>query len=182
MNTYALAYPLNPLRHLVITCNNEGKLEKISIVSGDEKWDASKHGLKHKHDVPAAVTILADFFDDYFSTDPQKAPVNMRKTSESLIAKDFSTPFSCAVLWAICDIDAGQTLTYSQLAQKIGKPKAARAVGNALAKNPFAILMPCHRIVNKSGLVMRYAYGGDVKRELLAHESAVALARAKTLF
>ncbi len=74
--------------------------------------------------------------------------------------------FQRAVLKAVAAIPPGQTLTYGQVARKIGKPKAARAVGAALAKNPFPLVIPCHRVVAAKGLG-GYSCGPDLKRRLL---------------
>lgn len=81
------------------------------------------------------------------------------------------TPFQELVWSKTCSIKAGSTLTYQELAQKIGYPKASRAVGTALGKNPLAIIVPCHRVVNKNKNVVNYLYGADIKKFLLAQES-----------
>lgn len=81
------------------------------------------------------------------------------------------TPFQELVWSKTCSIKAGTTLTYQELAQKIGYPKASRAVGTALAKNPLVIIVPCHRVVNKNKNIVNYLYGGDIKKFLLAQES-----------
>ena len=74
----------------------------------------------------------------------------------------------------------GETRTYGELAVRLGLPGAARAVGGANARNPVAILIPCHRVVAAGGRLGGYACGADVKRWLLAHEAghAPALQRA----
>ena len=78
---------------------------------------------------------------------------------------DPMTDFERAVLFECAKILAGQTRTYSQIAAAIGKPKSARAVGNALAKNPLAPLIPCHRVVKKDGSCGGYsAKGGSAKK------------------
>lgn len=74
--------------------------------------------------------------------------------------------FQRAVLKAVASIPPGETLTYGQVARKIGKPKASRAVGRALAKNPFPLVIPCHRVVAAHGLG-GYSCGPDLKRRLL---------------
>lgn len=81
------------------------------------------------------------------------------------------TAFQELVWSKTCSIKAGTTLTYQELAQKIGYPKASRAVGTALAKNPLAIIVPCHRVVNKNKNIVNYLYGADIKKFLLAQES-----------
>ncbi|WP_425381391.1 methylated-DNA--[protein]-cysteine S-methyltransferase [Spiroplasma endosymbiont of Polydrusus pterygomalis] len=81
------------------------------------------------------------------------------------------TPFQELVWSKTCSIKAGSTVTYQELARKIGYPKASRAVGTALAKNPLAIIVPCHRVVNKNKNIVNYLYGADIKKFLLAQES-----------
>lgn len=80
------------------------------------------------------------------------------------------TPFQRMVLEAICAIPPGQVLSYADVAAAIGRPRAARAVGNALAANPVPVFIPCHRVVSSQGLG---GYGGglDKKRLLLDLES-----------
>jgi methylated-DNA-[protein]-cysteine S-methyltransferase len=84
-----------------------------------------------------------------------------------------TTPFQQAVWESLRRIPFGSICTYSQLAAQISLPKAARAVGNALAANPLPILVPCHRVVSGSGLggFMGNVLGGTrIKRALLALE------------
>jgi O-6-methylguanine DNA methyltransferase len=77
------------------------------------------------------------------------------------------TFFQRAVLLACARIPAGQTRTYSQIARAIGKPHAARAVGNALAINPLAPAIPCHRVVRADGALGGYSAKGGVKKKKL---------------
>jgi methylated-DNA-[protein]-cysteine S-methyltransferase len=67
-------------------------------------------------------------------------------------------------------VGPGEVVTYSKLAERIGHPRAARAVGSACATNPVPIIVPCHRVVPGAGGVGSYGGGPDVKRRLLAHE------------
>lgn len=80
--------------------------------------------------------------------------------------------FARSVLTACRDIEFGQTLTYSQLAKKSGRPDAARAVGGALAKNPLPLIIPCHRVVRSDGKLGGFSAPGAVpfKAKLLQHE------------
>lgn len=80
------------------------------------------------------------------------------------------TPFQELVWSKACAIPYGTTLTYEQLAINIGHPKAVRAVGTALGKNPIAIIVPCHRVVSKNKNIINYRYGSDIKMFLLKHE------------
>ncbi len=81
--------------------------------------------------------------------------------------------FERDVLEAALAVPYGRTVTYSDLARRIGRPKAARAVGNALRRNPIAIIIPCHRIIRADGSPGGYAgpEGTEEKRWFLEHES-----------
>jgi len=79
------------------------------------------------------------------------------------------TDFEREVLCETRKIEYGSVVTYSELAARIGKPNAARAVGNALSKNPLPIVIPCHRVVSKDG-IGGYAFGVEAKRCLLELE------------
>ena len=83
------------------------------------------------------------------------------------------TDFQKSIWQSLLTIQSGETLTYSQLAAKADKPKAIRAGASALAKNPISILIPCHRILPKSGGVGNYAGGSNIKKSLLEHEDAI---------
>lgn len=82
----------------------------------------------------------------------------------------FGTPFQNRVWQALQSIPFGQTISYSQLASMVGNPKAYRAVANANGKNPFSILIPCHRVIAHDGGLGGYTGGIDKKRYLLAIE------------
>ncbi len=80
------------------------------------------------------------------------------------------TPFQQEVLTATRSIHWGTCITYSQLASMVGRPKAVRAVGNALGSNRVPVIIPCHRIVSKHG-PGGYSLGAGLKLELLRLES-----------
>jgi len=82
-------------------------------------------------------------------------------------------PFQRLVLTELAEVPYGQTATYGELAGRIGKPRASRAVGGALNRNPIAIVLPCHRIVGARGSLVGYAGGLDRKRALLELEGVV---------
>lgn len=81
------------------------------------------------------------------------------------------TPFQMRVWQALIDVPFGDRTTYQALAAAIGQPTAARAVGNAVGKNPVAYLIPCHRVVRASGELGGYRWGMALKAALLAGES-----------
>jgi methylated-DNA-[protein]-cysteine S-methyltransferase len=84
------------------------------------------------------------------------------------------TAFQRRVWTALRDIPYGQTISYGQLADRIGQPSASRAVGLANGKNPIGIIVPCHRVVGADGSLTGYGGGIDRKRFLLAHEQRVS--------
>lgn len=83
-------------------------------------------------------------------------------------------PFQIKVWEALLRVPSGHVTSYSEIAQSIGHPKAVRAVGTAVGRNPISWLIPCHRALRKSGALGGYHFGLPVKRALLAYESARA--------
>lgn len=83
-------------------------------------------------------------------------------------------PFQIKVWEALLAIPSGNVTTYSEIAQAIGRPRAVRAVGTAVGRNPVSFLIPCHRALRKSGGLGGYHWGLPVKRAILAWESARA--------
>lgn len=77
------------------------------------------------------------------------------------------TPFQQAVWAALGTVEWGRTVTYGELAARVGRPGAARAVGHANARNPVAVIVPCHRVVGADGTLTGYGGGLDAKRLLL---------------
>jgi AraC family transcriptional regulator of adaptative response/methylated-DNA-[protein]-cysteine methyltransferase len=82
------------------------------------------------------------------------------------------TAFQEQVWQALRDIPAGETVTYSGLAEKIGKPKAVRAVASACGANKLAVVIPCHRVIGKDGSLTGYRWGKDIKARLLEKEAS----------
>lgn len=80
------------------------------------------------------------------------------------------TSFQKAVWEELLKIPYGATTTYSDIASRIGNPRAVRAVGTAIGKNPLCILVPCHRVLPSTGKVGNYAYGTNMKKSLLILE------------
>jgi methylated-DNA-[protein]-cysteine S-methyltransferase len=85
--------------------------------------------------------------------------------------------FAAKVLKETCKIPRGKVATYSGLAAKIGSPLAARAVGTALANNPFPLVIPCHRVVRSDGSLGGFGGGLKMKKELLGKESVAVSAQ-----
>ncbi len=82
------------------------------------------------------------------------------------------TDFQRRVWKALCDIPYGETISYAELAQRVGNPSAVRAVGAANGANPLSLVVPCHRVVNTGGKLGGYGGGLELKAKLLAMERA----------
>jgi len=112
-----------------------------------------------------------------------RAPADVRSAFDAYFAGDLAalsavrwatggTPFQRRVWTALCDIPAGKTESYGVLAQRLGLPKAVRAVGLANGANPVALVAPCHRVIGADGGLTGYGGGIERKRWLLRHEGA----------
>lgn len=84
------------------------------------------------------------------------------------------TPFQLRVWQALLEVPLGQTSNYGALAQAIGKPKAARAIGGAVGKNPVSFIVPCHRILASDGGLGGYYWGTEMKQAMLNWEATRA--------
>ena len=91
------------------------------------------------------------------------------------------TPFQLEVWGALLAIPYGETVSYADIARRIRRPRALRAVGAANGANPLAIIVPCHRVIGSHGDLVGYGGGLPIKRWLLAHERRHAPAPALTL-
>lgn len=81
------------------------------------------------------------------------------------------TPFQCRVWKALANIPYGESASYSDIAEIIGRPQAARAVASAIANNPISIIIPCHRVIGKNNSLTGYAGGLAAKQFLLSLET-----------
>ena len=92
---------------------------------------------------------------------------------DSLPVETAGTPFQRSVWSALRKIRGGKTISYAELARRIGKPKAVRAAGLANGQNPISIVVPCHRVIGSDGSLTGYGGGLPRKQWLLAHEGAL---------
>jgi methylated-DNA-[protein]-cysteine S-methyltransferase len=110
---------------------------------------------------PTPFAEMIKQLDEYFAA---------RRTDFDLPITFVGTPFQRTVWAALREIPYGETMSYGQLAARIGRPTAARAVGLANGRNPIGIIVPCHRVVGISGDLTGYGGGLERKRYLLEHE------------
>lgn len=98
-----------------------------------------------------------------------------RRRFELVVDLSLATPFQQEVLGTLArEVGYGRTASYADLARQLGRPRASRAVGGALNRNPVCVVVPCHRVLASTGELTGYAGGLDAKRHLLALEAAGA--------
>jgi methylated-DNA-[protein]-cysteine S-methyltransferase len=119
-------------------------------------------------EAPAAFAALREQLEEYFEG---------RRTGFDLPVRHPDAPPLHREVWSAVErIPYGSTSTYATIAAELGRPRAARAVGRANARNPFAIVVPCHRLVGTRSTLRGYAGGLDAKRYLLNHEARKCVA------
>jgi AraC family transcriptional regulator, regulatory protein of adaptative response / methylated-DNA-[protein]-cysteine methyltransferase len=104
--------------------------------------------------------LLARVADLIEHPEQERLPIDMR-----------GSDFELRVWTALRDVPAGTTVTYGDIAARIGAPKEAREVGEACAANVLAVVVPCHRVVRRDGLISGYRWGVKRKRDLLDREA-----------
>lgn len=120
-------------------------------------------GPGERDDADPVLVTVATQLREYFAGD--------RKEFDLPLAPR-GTDFQRAVWERLCEIPYGTTITYGELARRVGNPAASRAVGLANGRNPIAIVVPCHRVIGSDGKLTGFAGGMDAKRALLELESA----------
>jgi methylated-DNA-[protein]-cysteine S-methyltransferase len=155
-----IATPLGDLTALV---DRAGRLTRLAFPEEVQsyRWRVDEGDIDWDQDsvAPVAAQIRA-----YFTGSRRRFTLDLAPAG---------TVFQQSVWTALQQIPFGITLTYGQLAQQLGSPNAARAVGAANGANPISLIIPCHRLIASSGDLIRYAGGLAVKRALLQLEGAL---------
>ena len=146
----------SPIGILTLACDSEG-LRHIIFPGGDRTFDTPPDWESRAEPFTNVVTEL----DEYFAGTRREFTVTLAPTG---------TEFQQTVWNALRAVDYAETCSYGDIAKRIGKPKASRAVGAANGANPIPIIVPCHRIVGASGQLTGFAGGLLTKSWLLAHE------------
>jgi methylated-DNA-[protein]-cysteine S-methyltransferase len=124
---------------------------QLDPIDSDQTWREDR----------GALGRAAEQLEAYFAGDLQAFDLELRPDG---------TSFQRAVWDQLSRIPYGEVTTYSEIARRVGKPSACRAVGAANGRNPIAIVVPCHRVIGADGTLTGYAGGVWRKRWLLAHE------------
>jgi methylated-DNA-[protein]-cysteine S-methyltransferase len=156
----------SPIGVLEITGSTAG-IRSVRRVDTDTA--TSSAGLPPNHPVAACARQLSEYFS------------GNRREFDLLMDWSGKPAFFRKVWTEMLKIPFGSTASYSDMAEKAGSPKAVRAVGMANRSNPFAIIVPCHRVIARSGALHGYFYGLDVKEQLLRHENPERGQAHKTL-
>ena len=160
---------MTPLGELCIVCDSQFNLRAV-------EWEEHRWRLEKLLDIHYGKTGvkriahanpdgLSDAFHSYFAGD--LAAITQLPTAT------MGTPFQREVWQALRTIPCGQVRYYGQLAEALGRPTAARAVGAANGANPLSIVVPCHRVIGRDGSMTGYAGGVTRKAWLLRHEGYV---------
>ncbi len=155
-----------PIGRFVLVCG--GGVLRAAAFDGDQDWmrrwlgrQYGPYRLTHGR-APAPIRGPIEAYFDGHLESLDEVPVETA-----------GTPFQTIVWSALRTIPVGTTVTYGQLAARIGKPGSSRAVGMANGSNPIPIVVPCHRVIGANGALTGYGGGLDRKRWLLAHERAL---------
>ncbi len=151
-------------------CPPEGRIHHAEAFRG-------RAGLERRSQIPTAG---AETSDEPYGEEPTASPKSVRLFADPLRAGDdyvdraARTPLDLAIYATVAAIPPGETVTYAEVARCVGRPGAARAVGAAMARNPFPPLIPCYRVVGADGSLRGYAGGLALKRRLLELEEGNA--------
>lgn len=152
------------------------------------------HQLPEKDAAATAERICSKFPAATEAKPPEEVLMLTRRLKKHLEGnvQDFSNvrldlegvpPFHTRIYQALQKVPLGKTVSYNELAAAAGSPGAARAVGQAMAKNPISVIVPCHRVLSANGDIGGFtAYGGlDTKRQLLQNEQALPPTRCMVM-
>jgi methylated-DNA-[protein]-cysteine S-methyltransferase len=162
-------------------CYVDSPLGQIWI-AGDGQFVTGLYMLRHKHwsgpdaslrQSDVAFATVREQLAEYFAGQRQQFDVPLKLAG---------TPFQQRVWQELVRIPFGTTITYGQLAERVGKPTASRAVGAANGRNPISIIVPCHRVIGADGKLTGYGGGVDKKQWLLAWERSATPAETGYLF
>jgi methylated-DNA-[protein]-cysteine S-methyltransferase len=142
------------LARLTYDADPELELERLARAAGPRVLRA-----------PRALDETRRELDDYFA--------GRRRAFDLALDLRGQAPFAVAVLGELAEVPYGHTATYGELATRAGNPRAARAVGMVMNRNPIPIVLPCHRIVGASGSLVGYGGGLERKEKLLRLEGAM---------
>lgn len=158
MTTRTVTMPYeSPIGRLVLECDGD-------VLIGVWLPNERRHARNDADDVPPVLKETASQLDEYFAGERTDFDVRMELDG---------TDFQREVWTELTRIPYGETISYGELARRVGRPSAPRAVGQANGRNPIPVIVPCHRVLASNG-IGGYGGGLKVKRQLLAVEGVTA--------
>jgi methylated-DNA-[protein]-cysteine S-methyltransferase len=156
----------SPVGQLLVAATGRGIL-RISFDADPEHSLAhlSRAAGRRVLRAPRAIDPVRRELDEYFE--------QRRRSFDLSLDLRGTTPFAVQVLGELALVPYGQTATYGDLAARVGRPRAARAIGMVMNHNPIPIVLPCHRVVGANGSLTGYGGGLDRKELLLRLEGAI---------
>ncbi len=151
-----------------------GILEVVATLRGIRSIKKVERKGKDADPMPDLLENCLQQLDEYFAGQRREFKLPLDWSGEP--------EFHQAVWKEVLEVPYGRTISYLAIAEKLGNPKAVRAVGQANAHNPIAIVVPCHRVIAKTGDLQGYFFGLGVKRQLLELENPLSFARQGDLF
>jgi methylated-DNA-[protein]-cysteine S-methyltransferase len=152
MDMFSTLHP-SPVGDLLLRADGDGRLTELYL----------------RHDSPATTggpfDAICEQLDAYFAGALEAFDVPLAPTG---------TPFQQRVWDELTRIPFGETISYSELARRLGDPKLVRAVGLANGRNPISIVIPCHRVIGADGSLVGYGGGLERKQWLLEHEAVTS--------
>lgn len=149
-------YLKTPIGKLLLA-GSENELRLISFPEGAMRKQPEPDWIQSEKPFREASRQLLEYFKG-------------KRTKFDLALKPEGTPFQLEVLQELTRIPYGATASYGEIASRIGRPKASRAVGAANGRNPLPIVIPCHRVVGSNGSLTGFGGGLDTKKSLLDME------------
>jgi methylated-DNA-[protein]-cysteine S-methyltransferase len=149
----------SPLGPLLLT--GRGLLESLDFPLGETRMEPEPGWTEDAAPFSTVMTQLKSYFD---------GGLKKFDLAPNLDFKAAGTPFQQKVWQELLNIPYGETISYGELASRIGNPNGCRAVGMANGKNPISIIIPCHRVIGKDGSLTGYGGGIDIKEKLLFWE------------
>ena len=158
-----------PIGELIVIADGDGALRTIDWTDHearmklllDRYYGKGRYTLTPRRDPGGLSQAMRRYF---------KGEIGVLK---DLPVATSGTPFQTSVWKALRRIEDGTTISYAELARRIGKPKAVRAAGLANGQNPISIVVPCHRVIGSNGSLTGYGGGLHRKQWLLAHEGVM---------
>jgi len=176
-NRFLLDHVNTPIGRLALVADEAGRLRATGWIDGHARMDRQLSAYLREDGcslMPASnPSGMSEALTRYFAGE--------LTAIDGLAVETGGTDFQRAVWAALREIPCGQTRSYGELARRIGRPSAVRAVGLANGSNPIGVVVPCHRVIGSDGSLTGYGGGLERKRWLLDHERSAGATRELNL-